>query len=252
MKVVQTSSTVRSCWLAFIGAGVLSVASVACSSEQSGDWNSGALSTDNGNADELGDLTTSGLTETELAKEDQPYGCAVALTFIKDIEFIDYLVPRHRAGIAMDDIAMRRSDRAEVRQFARRDREERMRQVAYMLTVRERLTGRAEVPAAPADRKTDLDLAQLRTLSGREFESLYLRAVITNNVAVIDVCYRSSTSVETRAIRKLASDTFEYRAAQIAKIQVLRKLFSCDQANYDGGRDDDNDGEPDDPLIQNN
>jgi uncharacterized protein (DUF305 family) len=245
MKVVQTSSTVRSRWFAFIGAGALCVASAACSSEQAGDSNSGALSANNDNAGELGDPAASSLTERDGGQKDEPYGCAIALTFVKDVEFIDYLVPRHLKGILMDELAMRRSERDEVQHFARKDRDERLRQIAYLITVRERLTGSKEVPAAPPDRKMDLDMAQMRKLSGKEFEAFYLRAVITNNVAVIDVSYRSLTTIETRAIRKVANDTFESRAAQIAKIEMLREKFSCDGGDADGGKDDDNDGDPD-------
>lgn len=246
MKVVQTSSTVRSRWLAFIGASALAVASAACSSEQPADSNSGALSTNDDNVDELGNPAASSLTERDGGqKADEPYGCSIALTFVKDVEFIDYMVPRHRRGILMDELAMRRSERDEVQHFARKDRDERLRQVAYLITVRERLTGSKEVPAAAPDRKMDLDIAQLRKLSGKEFESLYLRAVITNNVAMIDVSYRSLTTIETRAIRNVANDVFESRAAQIARIEVLREKFSCARDGTDGGRDDDNDGELD-------
>lgn len=243
MKVVQTSKPVSQLrWLAIIGAAALSLSSSACSSEQPGESSSGDPSP-NDNSEELGDPAAESLTGHDAGKPDeQPYGCAVALTFLKDVEFIDFMIPKHVVALRMDELLIKRGEREDVRMLAKKDKEDRLRKVAAMLKVREKLTGKTDIPEAPEDRKTDMDFAKMRTLEGKELDDFYLRVVTAQNVTVIEVSYRSFTTLSTRTIRKIAQESFEGTARQIAKIAVLRDKFDCsadDDDDADGGRDHD-------------
>jgi uncharacterized protein (DUF305 family) len=245
MKVVQTSSTVaRLRWLAIISAAALSLSSAACSGEQTGDSSSGG-STANDNSEELGDPTAAELTGHDGGRPvEEPYGCAIALTFLKDVDFIDFMVPHHVVALRMDELLIKRGEREDVRELARKDKEDRIRHVAVMLKVREKLTGKTDVPEAPQDRKMDMDFARMRTLSGKELDEFYLRVVTAQNVTAIEVSYRSLSTLSTRTIRKIASDSFERTARQIAKIAVLREKFDC-AADVDAGDDQDPDKDKD-------
>ena len=231
MKVVQTSSTSsRLRWLAIMGAAALSLSSAACSSERPGESSSGGASA-NDDSEELGDPATEALTGRDAGKDDEPsYGCGVAFTFLKDVEYIDFMVPKLVAAVRMDELLIKRGEREDVRELAKKDKEDRIHKIVMMLKVRERLTGKTDIPAAPEDRKADMDFTKMRTLEGKELDA--------ENVTVIEVSYRSLTTLSTRTIRRVAQDSFEGTARQIAKIAVLRDKFDCSADDDDDGGTD--------------
>jgi uncharacterized protein (DUF305 family) len=102
------------------------------------------------------------------------------------------------------------------------------RQINVMLKVRERLTGTAEVPPPPDDPKMEMDMGRIRMLSGEALDHFYLMELIPHHAPAIEIAHRSLPTLETRAIRKVARETFEGQAREIAEIQVLRGKFSCD------------------------
>jgi uncharacterized protein (DUF305 family) len=232
MEVVQTSPSKRRIrWLAIAGAAVLSLSIAGCSSEQPVDSNGGAVpvSAEQSQTDELGQPAAEDVVDHDAGKDKpQPYGCPVALTFLRDVAFIDFMVPHHRMGIEMNENEIERGEREEVKDLARKDKETQLREIDIMLKVRERLTGSAEVPPPPPDPKMDMDMERIRTLSGKALDAFYLTELIPHHSPAIEVAHRSMPTLETRAIRKVAREIFEGQVREIAEIEVLRGKFHCD------------------------
>ena len=226
----KTSLTERRArWLAMAGAAVLSLSIAGCSSEQPIDSSGGVspANAEQNRVDELAAPEASDIAGDDAGSDKRPYGCPVALTFLRDVEFIDFLVPHHRMGVEMDENEIERGQREEVKELAKKDKETQTRQIEVMLKVRERLTGSAEVPPPPPDPKMEMDMERIRTLSREALDKFYLTELIPHHAPAIEVAHRSLPTLETRAIRKVARETFEGQAREIAEIEVLRGKFHC-------------------------
>jgi uncharacterized protein (DUF305 family) len=229
MKEVQRSLTLRRTpWIAIAGAAALSLSAVGCSSDQPIDSTGGPpANAEESRAAELEDPADDLVSPDAGSDTRTPYGCAVAFTYLKDVEFIDFMVPHHRMGVEMDENEIERGQRDEVKALARKDKETQSRQIATMIKVRERLTGSADVPPPPKDPKMEMDMDRIRTLSGEALDEFYLMELIPHHSPAIEVAHRSLPTLETRAIRKVARETFEGQAREIAEIEVLRGKFNC-------------------------
>jgi uncharacterized protein (DUF305 family) len=230
MEQMQTSLRARrGRWLTMAGAALLSLSIAGCSTEQPVDSSSSASpgKTENRTA-ELGEpAADDGVGHDAGSDERDAYGCPVALTFLKDIEFIDFMVPHHRMGVEMDENEIWRGQREDVKELAKKDVEKQLRQIQVMLKVREQITASAEVPPPPSDPKMEMDMERIRALSGEALDEFYLVELIAHHSPAIEVAYRSMTTLETREIRKVARETFEGQAQEIAEIEVLRGKFRC-------------------------
>ena len=241
MKEIQAISTIqRSRWLALASAGLLSLSIAACSSEQPADAIGGespgnaiegnAVS-DNAIEDDTGELSDPSLDEAldQDGPKDKrkPYGGPIVLTYLKDVDFIDFMVPHHRMGVEMDDNEIERGHRDEVKQLAKKDKEERLRQIAIMLAERVKIADHAKVPPPVADPKMERDMKVLRSLSGAKLDAFFLRQLLPNHAPTIAVAHRSMPTLETKVIRKVAQEIFEKQAVELAQVEVLRGKVQC-------------------------
>ena len=231
MEEMQRSAAGRGTrWITVAGAAILSLSVAGCSSEQPVETNGGTspANADQSRVEELGDPGSDDLVGRDAGSDDRtPYGCAVALTYLRDVEFIDFMVPHHRMGVEMNENVIERGEREEVKDLARKDTKTQSRQIEAMLKMRERLAGSAEVPPPAADPKMEEGMARIRSLSGKALDEFYLTELIPHHAPAIEVAHRSMPTLATRTIRKVARETFEGQAREIAEIEVLRGKFSC-------------------------
>jgi uncharacterized protein (DUF305 family) len=229
-EIHRSLATQGARWIAVAGVAILSLSIAGCSSDQPVETNGGPLpaNAEQSRMDELGDPESDDLVGHDAGSDNRtPYGCAVALTYLKDVEFIDFMVPHHRMGVEMNENVIERGEREEVKELARKDTATQSRQIELMLKVRERLTGSAEVPPPPADPKMDKDMERIRSLSGKPLDEFYLAELLPHHAPAIEVAHRSMPTLATRTIRKVARETFEGQAREIAEIEVLRGKFEC-------------------------
>jgi len=241
MKGMQTISTIqRSRWLALASAGLLSLSIAACSSEQPIDSIGGEspenaiegnAAADNAIEDDTGELSDPAVDEAldQDGPKDkrQPYGGPIVFTYLKDVDFIDFMVPHHRMGVEMDDIEIARGHRDEVKQLAKKDKEERLRQIAIMLAERVKIADNAKVPPPVADPKMERDMKVLRSLSGAKLDAFYLRQLLPNHAPTIAVAHRSMPTLRTKVIRTVAQEIFEKQGVEFAQVEVSRGKVQC-------------------------
>ena len=232
MAEVQASPIRRRVrFLTFAGAAALSLSVAACSSEQpnASTGSSVPASAEEARSDELGEPVADDVIGHDAGSDKrEPYGCAVALTFLRDVAFIDFMVPHHQMGVEMNENEIERGERQEVKDLAMKDKETQLHEIEIMLKVRERLTGTAEVPPPPPDPKMDMDMERMRMLSGKALDEFYLTELIPHHAPAIEVAHRSMPTLKTHEIRKVARNIFEGQAREIAEIEVLRGKFHCE------------------------
>ena len=238
MKEVRAISTIRrSRWLAFASAGILGLSVAACSSELPVDanGNAGAVEDNATSAnvvqDDTVDLTDPSVDEAldrgDPKDRKQPYGGPIVLTYLKDVAFIDFMVAHHRMGIEMDDNEIERGHREDVKQLAKKDKEERLRQIAVMLAERAKIADHTKAPPVVPDPKLEMDMKLLRSLSGHKLDELFLHELIPHHAPSIDVAHRSMPTLERRVIQTVAREVFEKQALAFVQVEILRGKFKC-------------------------
>lgn len=143
-----------------------------------------------------------------------------------DRHFIEQMIPHHEGAIAMAEIALERSERAEVRSLAEGIIEAQAREIVDM-----KAWYAAWFGGVPSDSGMggmhmggmEGDVGVLRTIDATEFDAEFLRQMIPHHEMAIVMAEMLASGTERDEMKKLADQII---TSQAREIQVMRSWLA--------------------------
>jgi len=141
-----------------------------------------------------------------------------------DVEYIDALVPHHRAVIMMADEVIQRGESPEVRAMAQQMKAEQAAEIERMERLRAGLTSTEPPPETMSDPHMTADLAAMRKLDGSALDERFLRDMIPHHAGAVVLSHRALPNLRTSELRELAETTYTKQTREMNEmLDVLER-----------------------------
>lgn len=153
---------------------------------------------------------------------DQPY----------DLQFIDSMMHHHDGAIAMAEMALRKSEREELKAFARKIIEDQKKENARMKAWRDQWY--AEKPSAlnmelPGMRMGEMSpdhAKEMETMEGRKFDTHFLDMMIPHHEGAVKMARELLQKGEHAELKTLAGEIIKAQEAEIKQMQAWKTEWS--------------------------
>ncbi len=139
-----------------------------------------------------------------------------------DVQYIDAIVPHHRAALAMAEMEVEKGARSEVKAMAQAMIEMQREEIELLLAAREELTGRRVVPKPPRDPHMVRDMREMEAATGAEMDSLFIRDMIPHHAEAISIAHRALRNLHRPEVIENAKNVIRDQAVEIGELQSLR------------------------------
>lgn len=129
-----------------------------------------------------------------------------------DRAFIDGMVPHHEGALTMADDALSKANTAELKDFARKVKEDQAKEIAEMKAWRQSWFGSSMTPM-------DHDAHQMTIPAGADFDTEWAEAMITHHQGAIEMSQKALTAAARPECKALAQRIID---AQQKEIEQLR------------------------------
>lgn len=133
-----------------------------------------------------------------------------------DLQFIDGIAKHHENALTMAKLAAGRAADPKMRELARTMAAEQEKELAQLRSWRQEW-----FPGAPASdvESGGLDVSQMQTLSGREFDVMFVDMMISHHEKAVTMSCEAHEQSQRQEIRKFARDVIRTQEAQISAMQ---------------------------------
>ncbi len=172
----------------------------------------------------LGILLAGCSSEQSVDSSDMPTGAQVSGE-MADIAFVELMIPHHEQAVVMSEFALENTENPQVLALAQEIMDAQGPEIAQMNAILERFNSNMGPHGGDtmAGMLTEDELANLQSVSGSEFDQLFLTAMIAHHVGAIDMAEDVLASGTDPEVRTLAEQII---AAQQAEIDVMQGLLA--------------------------
>lgn len=139
-------------------------------------------------------------------------------TAAADARFAALMVPHHEAGIALDDLALRRTDDVRVRHLAF---EMNSYQGRELDDLRDLAGDAAPGPAHPDGMPSPTELADLATRTGADFDRAFLTLMIRHHEGAVTMAERDGRAGTGAGVRAMADTLVRVQTDQLSRMRDL-------------------------------
>lgn len=132
--------------------------------------------------------------------------------------FLEEMVPHHEAAVEMATMALEKSTRPQVRQLAQEIIDAQEGEISQMREWYRQWYG----TALPESGASQMDLGNLDTVSGSEFDRLFLRKMIAHHASAILMADLVSMNSPRQEIATLGSEIIAAQSKEIGRMQSWR------------------------------
>lgn len=142
-----------------------------------------------------------------------------------DKDFAVHMAHHHRDGIAMADHVIAKGASAEVKEMARRLKDDQTKELVMldrMAKTTEKKAGKA-ASHPPKDPDMEKAMARLKAASGADADRLFLEHMITHHAGAIMMFHDALPHLRDGELRRMATEGFSKQAREIGELQKMRE-----------------------------
>lgn len=136
-----------------------------------------------------------------------------------DQAFIDGMVPHHVTAVVMADDALAKANKAELKDFARRVKEDQSKEISDMKAWREAWFGSSTPPALGHDMHTTI-------AAGADYDVNWAKAMITHHQGAIDMSRKALMDASRAEVKSLAQRIIDAQQKEIDQLNAWIKAWS--------------------------
>lgn len=137
-----------------------------------------------------------------------------------DVEFIDAMVPHHRAAVEMADREIEHGESSEVLAMAQMIRKAQEAEILDMQAIREQLTGSGTVPEHH-DAQMAAAMEKLMAVSGAALDRVFLEEMLPHHAAAVTMSHVALPYLERADLRAMADKILIDQAKEIGEIAMM-------------------------------
>ena len=138
--------------------------------------------------------------------------------------FLEQMVPHHESAIQMAQIAVAKGNSPEVRGLADGILAAQQDEIAHMRAIHRDAFGQELDPSETAPHAS-VDLSELETASGAEFDRAFLRMMVPHHASAIAMCEEVMMGEPREEVGALADEIVAAQAKEIGEMQEWRERF---------------------------
>ncbi|MBA3320581.1 MAG: DUF305 domain-containing protein [Pyrinomonadaceae bacterium] len=171
-----------------------------------------------------------------------------------DLQFIDTMIAHHQSAIDMARPAETKSQRAELKAFARKIVEDQEREIAEMKRLREQwYAGKPqamnmELPGM-MDSMRGMDMNRMNAATGNEFDLMFIDMMTQHHTGATTMAREALMKAEHPEIKRIAQGIISAQEREIAQMKKWKQAWGGANANSaSGGTSNNNAGHHDAPT----